>query len=88
MGDTVRVRILRKKCIAASLCVEAAPHVFDLDDERIAVLLSPPTRLAGESDGSDLGLFEDEDAIWQAAEDCPVDAILIEDPDTGEQLYP
>lgn len=86
MGQHVRVRIIRKKCIAASLCITAAPDIFELDDERIAILLNSENRV--DKDNHELGLFVDEDAIWQAAEDCPVDAIILEDPETGEQLYP
>jgi len=84
----VRIHIIRKKCIAASLCVQAAPHVFQLDDERIAILLDPETRVDNDRTNLEDGVFIDEDAIWQAAEDCPVDAIILYDPETGEQLYP
>lgn len=88
MASRIRVRILRKKCIAASNCVKAAPHIFELDDERIAVLLNPETRVDSDPSNREEGVFIDEDAIWEAAEECPVDAILLFDPDSDEQLYP
>lgn len=88
MEPRIRVQIIRKKCIAASLCVTAAPHVFELDDERIAILLNPDSRVDADRTNLEDGVFIDEDPIWQAAEDCPVDAILLLDAKTGEQLYP
>lgn len=48
--------------------------MFELDEEKIAVARDP------KGDG--------EEAIWEAAESCPVDAIFLYDEETGEQLYP
>ena len=55
-------------------CVANAPKVFQLDNEEKAVVIDAH----GASD----------DDIWQAAESCPFDAIILEDEATGEPLYP
>ena len=55
------------ECIACNLCVETCPEVFELGDEetaRVKVDTVPP---------------ELEDKVREAAEDCPTEAIVIED---------
>lgn len=69
----MKVRVDRSVCIAASNCVAVAPSVFKLDHEKIAVVLDPTT--------------VNEDTLWEAAEACPVGAVILED-DDGRQLYP
>ena len=88
MPEKIRVEINRQTCIAADNCVEAAPHVFDIDEERVAILLNPETRVDDDPTNVETGVFLDEEPIWEAAEECPVDAITIFDAETGEQLYP
>ncbi|MFW6159150.1 MAG: ferredoxin [Planctomycetota bacterium] len=53
-------------CIACGLCEEACPEVFEVGDETAEVKV-------GEVPG------ELEDAVRDAAEDCPTDAISIEE---------
>lgn len=69
----MKVRVDRNVCIGASNCVAVAPTVFELDDIKIAVVLDPTS--------------VDEDSLWEAAESCPVGAVILED-DAGNQLYP
>ena len=69
----MKVRVDRELCIGVSNCVAIAPTVFELDDEKKAVVLDP---------GS-----VDEKTLMEAAESCPQDAIIVED-DKGNQLYP
>ncbi len=69
----MRIRVDRTKCIGAGNCVVAAPTVFELDNENKAVVLDPAS--------------VDEKTLWDAAESCPVNAIIIED-DEGNQQYP
>ncbi|MDO8689627.1 MAG: ferredoxin [Dehalococcoidia bacterium] len=69
----LKVRVDRNVCIAASNCMAVAPTVFELDGSKTAVVL-------------DAGSVS-EDKLWEAAESCPVGAIVLED-DKGKQLYP
>jgi ferredoxin len=69
----LKVRVDRDLCIGAGNCVAAAPTVFKLDKDNKAVVLKP--------------VSVDEDTLMDAAESCPVDAIIVED-DNGNQLYP
>jgi ferredoxin len=72
--DKLKITIDRDECIGDGLCVNEAPATFELDDEDKAVLL----------DGS----TDSRDTIIEAGKCCPVDAITIEDKDTGEKLCP
>ena len=60
----MRVRI-DDECTACGLCVDTCPEVFELGDEIARVLVDevPP---------------EHEEDVQQAAEECPVEAIIIE----------
>jgi ferredoxin len=69
----LKVTVDRDLCIGAGNCVAAAPTVFKLDKGNKAVVLKPES--------------VDEDTLMDAAESCPVDAIIVED-DSGNQLYP
>jgi len=69
----LKVRIDRDLCIGVGNCVAAAPTVFKLDKSNKAVILKPES--------------VDDDTLMNAAESCPVNAIIIED-DDGNQLYP
>lgn len=69
----MKVRVDRDVCIGASNCVAVAPTVFKLDDSNTAVVMDPATVA--------------EDTLWEAAESCPVGAVILED-DQGTQLYP
>jgi len=52
-------------CTACGLCVDTCPEVFEMGDETAEVIVDeiPP---------------EHEDAVQQAADECPVEAIIIE----------
>jgi len=56
------------------MCETFAPHVFQLNDDRQSEAVDP----AGDP----------EEQILEAAENCPVSAIFVEDADTGERLFP
>ena len=60
----MKVRI-EDTCTACGLCVDTCPGVFELGDEFAQVLVDgvPP---------------EHEDAVQQAADECPVEAIATE----------
>ena len=52
-------------CTACGLCSESCPEVFELGDEMAKVIVDevPP---------------DQEDCVEQAAEECPVEAIIVE----------
>lgn len=58
------VRILRDQCIGTAACRNAAPEVFDLDDEQVAVFTDHPGDTTPER-------------IREACQVCPVDALEI-----------
>jgi len=53
-------------CIACELCVESCPEVFAMGDETAEVLVEEVPE-------------EHQEAVRQAAEDCPAEAIVIEE---------
>ncbi len=52
-------------CTACGLCVDTCPDVFDMGDDIAQVVVGevPP---------------EFEDAVQQAADECPIEAIIVE----------
>ena len=69
----MRVRIDRELCIGSANCTNLASTVFQLDDQEKATVLDPSS--------------VEEDTLWEAAQQCPTDAIILED-DSGKQVYP
>jgi ferredoxin len=57
---------ITEDCIACGLCVDTCPEVFEMGEEFAQVLVEevPP---------------EHEEAVQQAAEECPTEAILVEE---------
>ncbi|MCE5200310.1 MAG: ferredoxin [Armatimonadota bacterium] len=70
---TYRIVVDRVKCQGIGACVSAAPDVFEIDREGKAVVIN--------MEGSD------DDTILEAAEACPLEAIMLYD-EEGEQVYP
>ncbi len=60
----MKVRI-EDTCTACELCVDTCPDVFEMGDEQAQVLVDEVPA-------------EFEDAVQQAADDCPVEAIVVE----------
>jgi ferredoxin len=71
--NRIAIEVDRALCYGFGDCVDSLPDVFALDEEDTAVVLNP--------DAASL------DDIVEAAQNCPVDAIIITDED-GQQLYP
>jgi ferredoxin len=69
----LKAKIDRGLCVGVGNCVAYAPTVFQLDSENKAVVLDPDS--------------VDEARLQEAAESCPVQAIILED-DAGNQVYP
>jgi len=69
-----KLTIIKKICIGASSCVAISESVFRLNDQNIAEFIE-----SGSDDPTNLLL---------AAQACPTKAIVIEDIESGEQLWP
>jgi len=69
----MRAKVDRDLCIGSAMCVATAPDVFELDDEGLS-------RVVDEG-------AADEETLRQAAEGCPVQAVILDD-DEGNQIYP
>ena len=74
MARALRVRVDRTVCVGNAMCTTIAPGVFTLNDDRQSEAVNP---------GGDT-----EEKILEAAENCPVSAIMVEDAETGERLFP
>lgn len=70
----LKIVVDAETCIGDSICCDEAPETFEMNDDNIAELKDPPG--------------DDQETILNAARACPVDAIVVVDEDTGEQLYP
>jgi ferredoxin len=60
-----KIKIDREVCIGASACIAAAGKTFALDDKGISTVIDPKG--------------DDEEAIRQAADACPTQAITLEE---------
>ena len=60
----MRVRI-EDTCTACGLCVDTCPEVFDMGDEMAQVIVDEVPA-------------EYEDTVQQAADECPVEAIIVD----------
>ena len=74
MARKLRVRVDHNVCVGNAMCETFAPKTFRLNDNRQSEAVDP--------DGDTV------EKIIEAAENCPVSAILVEDVETGEQLFP
>jgi ferredoxin len=75
VGRPVKAAVDREKCIGAGNCVEVAPGVFRLDEEKKAVVFDAALADA------------DRDTLVEAADVCPTLAITLWD-DEDTQIYP
>ncbi|MFI1361905.1 ferredoxin [Streptomyces griseochromogenes] len=74
MGDRWHVEVDRSVCIGSAQCVHHAPDGFRLDSARQSHPADPDT------DASE--------HILEAAESCPVEAIVITLVGSGEPVFP
>jgi len=74
MARTFRVWVDHRVCVGNAMCESFAPGVFQLNADRQSEVVDP----AGDT----------EENILEAAENCPVSAIFVEDAHTGERLFP
>lgn len=74
MARKLKVWVDHTACVGNAMCKSIAPKVFKLNENRQSEVVDP----AGDT----------EEKILEAAENCPVSAIFVEDAETGEQLFP
>ena len=74
MARKLRVWVDRQVCVGNAMCEAIAPKAFRLDENRQSEAVDPAA--------------ESEAQILEAAENCPVSAIFVEDEETGERLFP
>jgi len=74
MARTLRVWVDHNVCVGNAMCETFAPKVFQLNDNRQSEAVDPAA--------------DTEEKILEAAENCPVSAIFVEDAQTGERLFP
>ena len=74
MARKLRIRVDHLLCVGNAMCETFAPNVFQLNDDRQSEAVNPE----GDTEAQ----------ILEAAENCPMSAIIVEDADTGEQLFP
>lgn len=60
----MKVRV-EDTCTACELCVDTCPEVFEMGDQQAQVLVDEVPA-------------ESKDAVQQAADECPVEAIIVE----------
>jgi len=69
-----KILIDREVCIGDGACSNDAPETFEIDDESKAIVLDPPG--------------DEEEAILDAAQHCPVDCITLVERASGRKVYP
>ncbi len=74
MARNLRIRVDHDVCVGNAMCETIAPRVFRLNENRQSEVADPAA--------------DSVEKILEAAENCPVSAIFVEDADTGEQLFP
>lgn len=74
MARKLRVWVDHNVCVGNAMCPHIAPKVFALNENRQSE--------AYNQEGDTL------EKILEAAENCPVSAITVEDAETGERLFP
>ena len=72
--EGLRIQIDRDLCVSFGDCIEAAPGVFEFDDEEIAVFVSESGTITRKE-------------LIAACASCPVDALTAFD-EKGEQRAP
>ena len=74
VGDEIRVAVDHNRCVGSTMCVQVAGETFALNEERQSIVIDP----SGAS----------REQVLDAAEQCPQEAITVDDAATGENLYP
>ncbi len=81
-GRKIAVKTDWTRCMGATSCVEIAPKVFRIDWERKKSVFDPAPLEVLDEKGADA------ETIFRAAQSCPYRAIILEDADTQERIFP
>ncbi len=81
-GRRVNVRTDWSLCLGSGSCTELASGIFKLDWSKKKSMFDPAPLEMLEDKGTKPG------DIFRAAQSCPYRAIILEDADTGERLFP
>ena len=74
MARKLRISVNHDACVGNAMCVTIATSTFSLNDDRQSQVVNPEGDI--------------EQNVLEAAENCPVSAITVEDAETGERLFP
>jgi len=74
LARKLKVWVDQQACVGNAMCESIAAKSFRLNDDRQSDAMDPPANSEAE--------------ILEAAENCPVSAIYVEDAETGERLFP
>lgn len=70
----IRITINPFKCVGSTMCIQSAPRAFKLNERKQSSVNDP----TGETLAK----------LREAAEQCPMGAIRIEDVETGKVIFP
>lgn len=68
------IKVNRKTCISCGACTVSAPKTFELDKDCISIVKPEPN--------------DNPKTILDAAQNCPVEAIIVVDQETNKTLWP
>ncbi len=74
MARKLRITVDHNVCVGNAMCELFASNTFALNDDRQSMVANPEG--------------DPEEKVLEAAENCPVSAIIVEDAETGERLFP
>ncbi len=72
-SQRLRITVDLNKCVGSTICVQLSPRVFALNDQRQSSVVDPTNDTAAN--------------ILEAAEGCPLGAIVVQDAETGRVLF-
>ena len=81
-GRNIKVKSDWNLCMGSETCVSLAPGVFKLDWQKKKSVFDPAPLEVLDENGA-----KPED-VFLAAQSCPYGAIILEDADTGEVVFP
>ena len=79
----IDINIEKKSCMGVGSCVAIAPQVFKIDEASLksSFMAYAPLELVDKKGASN-------QTVLEAAQSCPYKAIIVEDSDTKEQIFP